>query len=395
MLFRVTYPLSHVLLSTLLILQQAVPSHAAYQATACNNSPKLCNLSYGAITYLGTHNSPFLRDKSTSFSTSGNQHFDATVQLNAGVRLLQAQLHTDTKGGEPRLCHSSCSLMDAGTLGNWLSKIKTWMNGNPSEVVTLLIVNQDMIPAKELLPSFTTSDTASLAYVPSSSKVKIRQFPTLQEMIKQNKRLVVFITSGAGDASVPFLLNEWDYIWETKWENTDANAFSCGVDRPGRLRDEEGVKRAEKEGVVPLLNWFLYKEMGMGIMRPYLEVVGTTNGPSLTAGLQKCRDSDLWKALPPPRVPNYVLVDFFNDGNPIALIDSLNNVTDPVNRVKPPASPKGQGSPTGSIKGKSGGERVLDELLFRMDTTGLVPKWSDWILAGGDWKNSLWMTGKN
>lgn len=286
------------------------------------------------------------------------------------------------------MCHSSCSLMDGGTLGHWLSEVKAWMDEHASEVVTLLIVNQDRIPAKDLLPSFSESETAPLAYVPSPAGIKIREFPTLQTMIKEDKRLVVFVTAGAGDDDAPFLLNEWDYIWETKWENKDPKAWSCDVDRPGRLRDEEGVERAEEEGVVPLLNWFLYTEIGFGIMRPFVEQIQDTNGPSLAAGLKTCRDSNTWKALPAPRVPNFVLVDFFNEGNPISHIDALNNVTDPVNRVQPPATPRENGAPTGSVKGKSGGERVLDDLLYQIDTNGLIAKWSDWILASGDWGSS-------
>lgn len=262
------------------------------------------------------------------------------------------------------------------------------MDKNPSEVVTLLIVNGDRISASELLPSFTSSGTASLAYVPSPAGIKIRQFPTLEKMIK-DKRLVVFVTAGGNDSSAPFLLNEWDYIWETKWENTDPNAWTCTVDRPGRLRDEEGIKRAQAEGVVPLLNWFLYTEMGLGIKRPNVEAIKDTNGPSLVAGLEKCRDSDEWEALPPPRVPNFVLVDFFNEGNPIATIDALNNVTDPVNRVSPPQTPLQSKSGTAGTRGKSGGERVLDDLLYKVDNSGVSPTWGDWIFAGGDWAG-LW-----
>jgi len=140
-------------------------------------------------------------------------------------------------------------------------------------VVTLLIVNEDRIDASGLLPSFTNSGTASLAFAPSPAGTRIPNFPTLQTMIKDNKRLVVFVTAGGGDTSAPFLLNEWDYIWETKWENTDAKAWSCAVDRPGRLRGEEGIERAQSEGVVPLMNWYLYTEMGLGLMKPYEEVV--------------------------------------------------------------------------------------------------------------------------
>ena len=40
---------------------------------ACNNSPDLCSRSYSSITYLGAHDSPFLRNSSNGFSDSGNQ----------------------------------------------------------------------------------------------------------------------------------------------------------------------------------------------------------------------------------------------------------------------------------------------------------------------------------
>ena len=129
---RFSQPLS-LLSASLLLLLSPFASADEYNTTACNNSPHLCNLSYGAITHLGTHNSPFLRDASTGFSISGNQYFNVTMQLNSGVRLLQAQMHKDENGGEPRLCHSSCALMDGGTLTKWLSEIKAWMDSHTSE----------------------------------------------------------------------------------------------------------------------------------------------------------------------------------------------------------------------------------------------------------------------
>lgn len=41
---------------------------------ACNNSPDLCSRSYSNITQLGAHDSAFLRDASTGYSSSGNQY---------------------------------------------------------------------------------------------------------------------------------------------------------------------------------------------------------------------------------------------------------------------------------------------------------------------------------
>ncbi|KAF8477039.1 PLC-like phosphodiesterase [Kalaharituber pfeilii] len=367
------------LLSTFLLLGSPLLTLAKYNPKACNNSPHLCSVSYGAITHLGTHNSPFLRDHSTGFSASGNQYFNVSVQLDAGVRLLQGQLHRANNGGEPRMCHSSCSLMDGGTLGDWLTEVKIWLDNHPSDVVTLLIANQDRIPASDLLPSFSKSDTAPLAYVPSPAGIKIPKFPTLQTLIDENKRLVVFVTSGEDDKIAPFLLYEWDYIWETKWENKDEGGMSCEVDRPGRLKGPGGISRAEAQGVVPLLNWFLYYEIsGLGVLRPYVEKIQNTNGPLLQSGLEKCKNE--WS-----RAPTFILVDFFNEGNPILHVDLINNVTKPVNRVNPPSTPSEDDPPSGSIKGKTQGEERLDRLLLEIDEHGKVTTWGDWILASGDW----------
>lgn len=40
---------------------------------ACNNSPDLCNRSYGNITHLGAHDSPFIRNAANGYTVSGNQ----------------------------------------------------------------------------------------------------------------------------------------------------------------------------------------------------------------------------------------------------------------------------------------------------------------------------------
>lgn len=101
------------------------------RTTACNNSPDLCSKSYGEITHLGAHDSPFLRDATTSNSLFGNQYFDTETQLSAGVRLVSAQVHKSNS--EWRLCHSDCKYLDAGQLSTWLKKIKSWLDDNPHE----------------------------------------------------------------------------------------------------------------------------------------------------------------------------------------------------------------------------------------------------------------------
>ena len=44
------------------------------RSVACNNSPDLCSKTYGEISHLGAHDSPFVRDSSTSNSMFGDQY---------------------------------------------------------------------------------------------------------------------------------------------------------------------------------------------------------------------------------------------------------------------------------------------------------------------------------
>jgi hypothetical protein len=46
--------------------------------------------------------------------------------------LLTAQVHR-VGDGAWHLCHTSCELLDAGTLESWLREIKTWLDQNPHE----------------------------------------------------------------------------------------------------------------------------------------------------------------------------------------------------------------------------------------------------------------------
>lgn len=105
---------------------------APYDPKACNNSPDLCSKRWSEILHLGAHDSPFVRDQSNGFSLSGNQYFNVTTQLDAGVRLLQGQVHPYK--GKTKLCHSDCRyLLDAGPLGDYLSAVKGWMDKHTSE----------------------------------------------------------------------------------------------------------------------------------------------------------------------------------------------------------------------------------------------------------------------
>ncbi|KAH9900568.1 PLC-like phosphodiesterase [Xylariomycetidae sp. FL2044] len=295
---------------------------ASTGTTACNNSPDLCSRSYSNITHMGAHDAAFLRDESTSDSVAGNQYFNATVALNAGLRLLQAQVHDED--GAIELCHTSCSLLDAGTLQDWLSKIKSWMDDNPNEVVTLLLVNSDSKTTAEFGSVFAASGIDTYGYTPTTAGT----WPTLQEMIDAGTRLVTFIASIDADSSYPYLLSEFDYVFETAFEVTSLSGFNCTLDRPST---QGSASAALSAGLLPLVNHFADELLAAGIMIPDVDNIATTNSPSTATqgnlGLHAQTCDQEWGY-----APTFMLVDFFNEGPAIDTADNMNGVTSPVGR---------------------------------------------------------------
>lgn len=72
----------------LALLPLALAKPLNVRTTACNNSPDLCDQSYGEITHLGAHDSPFVRDSSTDDSIAGDQYVNAIeTKLQIGKML--------------------------------------------------------------------------------------------------------------------------------------------------------------------------------------------------------------------------------------------------------------------------------------------------------------------
>lgn len=293
---------------------------AATGTTACNNSPQLCNRNYNNITHLGAHDAAFLRDSSTSFSTSGNQYYNATVALSAGVRLLQAQVHN--KAGVLQLCHSSCALLDAGTLQAWLADIKTWMDANTNEVVTLLLVNSDSNSTSSFGTVFSSSGISKYGYTPTSTTGPISTWPTLQTLITANTRLVTFVTNMDYSSTYPYLLPEFTYIFETAFGVTSLSGFNCTLDRPTSLASSSV---AISSGYMGLLNHFADVTV-LSFTIPDVSNIATTNSPSTTVtgalGTHGTLCNSEWG-----KKPVFMLVDFFNVGPAISAADILNGIS--------------------------------------------------------------------
>lgn len=134
---------------------------------------------------MGSHDSAFIGSL-----ISENQHLNVSAQLALGIRFLQAQTHN--LDGTIEMCHTSCLELDAGSLADYLAPLKTFMDANANEVVTLLLTNGDDISVSDYATVFSSVGLDEYVFTPSST-LALDQWPTMQTMISDGTRLVVWM----------------------------------------------------------------------------------------------------------------------------------------------------------------------------------------------------------
>lgn len=163
----------------------AAAAALSQRTQSCNGSPDICDRLYSNVTYVGSHDSAFVGILPTQ-----NQFISVAKQLSLGVRFLQAQSHD--KDGVIELCHTTCLEEDAGTLATYLATIKTFLDDNADEVVTLLLTNGDSIAIADYGTIFESAGLDTYAYAPSGTPA-LADWPTLGTLISSGKRLIVFM----------------------------------------------------------------------------------------------------------------------------------------------------------------------------------------------------------
>lgn len=230
-------------------------SPLADNITECNGSKTICSRKYSNVSLIGTHGSAHVGG---THDWRINQERSVTFQLDAGIRFLQAQTHAFH--GKLRMCHTSCWLLDAGTLQDYLTTIKDWLDVHPSDVVSLLLTNYDRRPPSEFDDVFSSLGLDKLAFIPASSPkpLSFNEWPTYAELIASNSRLIVFLDYEADVSAVPYILPEFDYFFETPFDTMDPSFGQCEIDR--------GPKGSEGDGTMYIVNHFLDIEVGADVL---------------------------------------------------------------------------------------------------------------------------------
>jgi hypothetical protein len=115
--------------------------------------------------------------------------------------------------------------------------------------------------------------------------------------------------------SIHRLLSEFNYIFETPYDNSNESSFSCTIDRPSNPSNPESM--------MYVMNHFLYGSLNLGgtaIEIPQKGKANSTNAASLSTQAQECQTAF-------GRHPTFLEVDFYNLGNTLQIAAQLNNVT--------------------------------------------------------------------
>lgn len=280
-----------------------ISSAAPTNTAACNNYPEFCTRKYSNITQVCAHNSAF----ATPNNLFSNQGVSITGQLNDGIRMIQGETHLFN--GTMRNCHTSCNFLDAGPYSSLLLEVREWLDANPYDVVTLLIVNSDYVNVEKYTSAFEDSGMLDYVYYPPQIPMALNDWPTLSELILTNKRAIVFMDYQANQTSVPYILDEFSQMSETPFSPTDP-AFPCSIQRPPGISHEDASNR------LYLANHNLNLGIslaGTQVLIPNFADLVTVNGangtnPALGAMAETCLNSF-------NRPPNFLLVDFYNLGN--------------------------------------------------------------------------------
>jgi hypothetical protein len=308
---------------------------------ACNGHVELCARPYNDVAFPATHNAMAAASEPGWFSPE--QPDGIIAQLDHGIRVLlidswygqetrrsgivantdatRAQaLEESLRGiGEatvrsalrvrdalnltPRgpvdeyLCHGMCEL--GSTL--WLpvmKDVRTWLDAHPREVVTLFV--QDEVSPADTAAVVRKAGLEPYAYTPTEG---MSDWPTLGQMIDSGKRLVVLMENRNGGTTYPWLLRGFHWTQETPFEFRRAAQFSCAPNR------------GPEDAPLFLLNHWITNKV-----RELTNATRVNARAVLLPRAEKCLQER-------SRLPNFVAVDFYDRGDLMGVVDTLNGLS--------------------------------------------------------------------
>ncbi|KAK4488384.1 hypothetical protein RD792_004145, partial [Penstemon davidsonii] len=251
-------------------------------------------LPFNRYSWLTTHNS-FARTGSTSGTGSNllaptNQEDSVTDQLRNGVRGLMLDMYDFNN--DIWLCHSFNGQCFNVTVFqpaiNVLREIQTFLQENTTEIITIFI--EDYVTSPQgLTRVFNASGLSQYLFPVSRMPRNGEDWPTVDDMVQRNHRLVVFTSRSAKEASEG-IAYEWNYVVENQYGSNGMISGSCPS------RSESSRMNTTSRSLV-LMNYFP--------TNPNISEACVDNSAELISMMRTCYQAD------GRRWPNFISVDFY------------------------------------------------------------------------------------
>ncbi|KAK7252826.1 hypothetical protein RIF29_37046 [Crotalaria pallida] len=254
---------------------------------------KAKGLPFNRYSWLTTHNSFALagaRSATGSFLIAPmNQEDTVADQLKNGVRGFMLDMYDFMN--DVWLCHSAegkCYNFTAFQPAiNVLRDIKSFLDANPSEIVTIFI--EDYVSPQGLSKVFQASGLSQYMFPYVRMPKNGAEWPTVDDMVQKNQRLVVFTSKQSKEAS-DGIAYQWTYVVENQYGNEGMQAGSC----PNRA---ESPAMDTKSRSLVLVNYFR--------STPNRSQSCADNSAPLVSMMNTCHGAA------GKRWPNFVAVDYY------------------------------------------------------------------------------------
>ncbi|KAJ8770741.1 hypothetical protein K2173_021388 [Erythroxylum novogranatense] len=196
-----------------------------------NPTTKVKGLAFNKYSWLTTHNSYALMGAKSGTGlfllSPTNQEDSVTNQLKNGVRGLMLDMYDFEN--DIWLCHSfggNCYNYTAFQPAiNVLKEIESFLAANASEIVTIFI--EDYVTSPQGLTKVFNASGLNKYWFPVSSMPKSGEdWPTVDDMVQKNQRLLVFTSKSDKEASEGIAYN-WKYVVENQYGDDGMVAGSC------------------------------------------------------------------------------------------------------------------------------------------------------------------------
>lgn len=255
---------------------------------------KMNGLPFNRYSWLTTHNSYALAGARSATGSiiiaPMNQEDTVAEQLKNGVRGFMLDMYDFQN--DIWLCHSAqgkCYNFTAFLPAiNVLKDMRSFLDGNPSEIITIII--EDYVTSPQgLTKVFKASGLSKYMFPVSRMPKNGEDWPTVDDMVQKNQRLVVFTSKKDKEASEG-IAYQWTYMVENQYGDEGMKAGSCPS------RGESPAMNTKSRSLV-LVNYFH--------SAPNRTQACADNSAPLLSMMKTCHDAagNRW--------PNFIAVDYY------------------------------------------------------------------------------------